>query len=64
MTVVLTIATCGDTLPPIIIFPGKADCTITDLNVPHNLCVVTQEKALMVELLMMVWYEKIWLRYV
>ena len=64
MTVVLTIATCGDTLPPIIIFPGKADCTITDLNVPDNLCVVTQEKTLMVELLMMVWYEKIWLRYV
>ena len=54
MTVVLTIATCGDTLLPMIIFPGKADCTIKDLNVPDNLCVVTQEKALMVELLMMV----------
>ena len=40
-----------------IILPGKTECTIKDLNVPNNLCIVTQEKAWMDKRLM-IWYEK------
>ena len=64
VTVVLTIAGCGDILPPMIILPVKTDRTIKDLTVPDNPCVAKQEKAWIDELLMMVWYKKIWLRYV
>ena len=45
LTVVLNIATCGDILLPMIIFPGKTDSTIKDLTVNDNVCIVTQEKA-------------------
>ena len=58
VTFVLIISTCGDILPPMIIFPGKTDRT-KDLAVPDNLCIVTQEKTWKDERLMMVWYEKI-----
>lgn len=44
LTVVLTIAGYRDILQPMIIFPGKTDCTIEDLTVPNNFCIVTQEK--------------------
>ena len=64
VTFVLTIATCGDTLPTMIIFRWKIDHTIKDLIVPDNLCNATQKKTWMDESLMLVWYEKIWLRYV
>ena len=64
MIAVLNIVADGDILPPMIIFSGKTDCTIKDLIVPDNLCIVTQRKVWMDEPLMMVWYEKIWLRYV
>ena len=47
-----------------ITFSGKTDNTIKDLTVPDNFFIVTQEKAWMDERLMMVWYEKIQLRYV
>ena len=45
VAVVLTIATCGDILPPMIIFPGKTDHTIKDLTVSDNLiaCIVTRK---------------------
>ena len=46
-----------------IIFPSKTDRTIKDLTVPDNLCIVNLEKVWMDERLMMVWYEKTWLRY-
>ena len=36
--VVLTIATCGDLLPSMIIFPGKTDRAVKDLTVTDNLC--------------------------
>ena len=35
--------------------PGKMDCTIKDLTVPDNLCIVAQKKAWMNERLMMGW---------
>ena len=42
VAVVLTTATCGDILPPmIVIFPGKTDRSIQDLIVPDNLYIVT-----------------------
>ena len=63
MTVVQTIAACGDILP-MIICPGQTDRTIKDLTLPDNLCTVTQEKVWIDKRLMMVWFEKIWLRYV
>ena len=63
MTVVQTIAACGDILP-MIICPGQTDRTIKDLTLPDNLCTVTQEKVWIDERLMMVWFDKIWLRYV
>ena len=63
MAVVQTIAACGDILP-MIIFPGQTDRTIKDLTLPDNLCTVTQEKVSIDKRLMMVWFEKIWLRYV
>ena len=64
VTLVLTIATCGDIRTPVIIYPGKTDHSIEDHTVPDNLCIITQEKAWMDELLMMLWYDKIWLTYV
>ena len=36
VTAVLTIAACGDILPPMIFFPAKTDYTINDLFVPDN----------------------------
>ena len=51
-------------LPKMITFTGKPNRTIKDLTVPDNLCIVTQEKAWINKRLTMVWYEKIWLRYV
>ena len=56
VAVVLTIAMCGDILPPTIIFLGKTDRTIKYLTVPDNLiaCIVTQENAWMDEHVMMV----------
>ena len=66
VVIVITIAACGDILPPMIIFPGKSDHSI-NLTVRDNLCIVTQEKTWIDEHLMIVWYEKKkkkWLRYV
>ena len=62
MTVVLAIAACGDILPPMIIFLGITDLSFKDLEVPDNFCIITQEKTWMDERLMMVWYEKTWVR--
>ena len=45
VTVFLTLGTCGNILPPMIIFPGKTNRTIKDLTNPDNLCIVTLEKA-------------------
>lgn len=59
MTVVITIARCGDILSTIATFTGKFDRTIKDPTVCHNLFVVTKEQPWMDECLMMVWHEQI-----
>ena len=57
VVIVITIAACGDILPPMIIFPGKSDHSI-NLTVRDNPCIATQEKAWIDEHLMIVWYGK------
>ena len=51
-------------LPPMIIFKGKTDRTISDLNIPAGFIVKTQEKAWMDDDLMKVWVEDIWIKHV
>ena len=43
---------------------GKTDRTIKYLTVSDNVYIVSKGKAWMNERLMIVWYEKLWLRYV
>ena len=51
-------------LPPMIIFKGKTDRTISDLNIPAGFIVKTQEKAWMDDDLMKVWVEDIWIKHI
>ena len=51
-------------LPPMIIFKGKTDRTISDLNIPAGFIVKTQEKAWMEDDLMKVWVEDIWIKHI
>ena len=51
-------------LPPMIIFKGKTDRTISDLNIPAGFIVKTQEKAWMDDDLMKVWVDVIWIKHV
>ena len=51
-------------LPPMLIFKGKTDKTITKLRISEGLIVKTQEKSWMDEGLMEVWVEGIWLKYI
>ena len=44
-----------------IIFKGKTDRTISDLNIPAGFIVKTQEKAWMDDDVMKVWAEDIWI---
>ena len=64
LTVVLSAAGVGKMLPPMIIFKGKTDRTISDLNIPAGFIVKTQEKAWMDDDLMKVWVEDIWIKHV
>ena len=41
-----------------IIFHAKTECTIKDLTVPNDICLVTKVKAWMDERLMTIWYQK------
>ena len=50
-------------LPPMIIFKGKTDQTIRNLNISSNFVVKTQEKAWMDDDLMQVWVEEIWIKH-
>ena len=62
VTVVLTVATDGFILPPMIIFKGKTNPTIKDIVAPEGV-VVTQEKEEIDESLMFTWFEKVWQTY-
>ena len=46
-----------------IIFKGKTDQTIRNLNISSNFVVKTQEKAWMDDDLMQVWGEEIWIKH-
>ena len=64
LTVVLSATGDGKMLPPMIIFKGKTDKTIKNLNIPKGFIVKTQEKAWMDDDLMQTWVEEIWLNHV
>ena len=64
LTVVLSAMGGGKMLPPMIIFKGKTDRTISDLNIPARFIVKTQEKAWMDNDLMKVWVEDIWIKHI
>lgn len=53
----------GSVLPPMIIFKGKTNRTISDLVVPAGFLVTTQEKAWMDEVRMNMWLDHIWIPY-
>ena len=63
-TFVLSTTGDGKMLPPMIIFKGKADRTISDLNIPAGFIVKTQEKTWMDDDLMKVWVEDIWIKHI
>ena len=56
VTVVLTVVADGLILPPMIIFRGKTNRTIKDIEAPEGFVIVTQEKARMDEFLMFIWF--------
>ena len=62
LTVVLPATGDGKMLAPMIIFKGKTDRTVSDLNIPAGFIVKTQEKAWMGDDLMKVWVEDIWIK--
>ena len=64
LTVVLSAMEDGKMLPPMIIFKGKTDRTISDLNIPAGFIVKTQDKAWMDNDLMKVWMEDIWIKHI
>ena len=59
-TVVLTVAADGFILPQMIVFRGKTNQTIKDIETPEGFVIVTQEKAWMDESLMFIWFGDIW----
>ena len=64
LTVVLSATGDGKMLPSMIIFKGKTDRTISDLNIPVGFIVKTQKKAWMDDDLMKVWVEDIWIKHI
>ena len=63
LTVVLSATADGQMLPPMIIFKGKTEQTIRDLNIPPGFIDKTQKKVWMDDDLMKVWIEEIWLKH-
>ncbi|XP_057304495.1 uncharacterized protein LOC130641631 [Hydractinia symbiolongicarpus] len=64
LTVVLSAKGDGKMIPPMIIFKGKTEKTIRDLEIPAGFVVKTQSKAWMDDELMKIWVEEIWLKHV
>ena len=64
LTVVLLAAGNGKMLPLMIIFKGKTDRTISNLNIPAGFIMKTQEKAWMDNDLMQIWVEDIWIKHI
>ena len=62
----IVLAAMGDEkmLPPMIIFKGKTDRTISDLNIPAEVIMKLQEKAWMDDHLMKVRVEDIWIKHI
>ena len=63
VTVVLTVAADGFILPPMIIFRGKTNKTIKDIEVPEGFVIVTHENIWMNETLMFIRFDQIWKSY-
>ena len=57
--VVLTVAADRFILPPMIIFRGKTNQTIKDIEAPEGFVIVTQEQAWMDESLMFIWFDQV-----
>ena len=64
LTVVLSATGNGKMLPPMIIFKGKTDKTISDLSISAGFTVKSQEKAWIDDGLMKVWVEDIWIKHI
>ena len=64
LTVVLPATGDEKMLPPMIIFKGKTDRTISDLNIPAEVIMKLQEKAWMDDHLMKVRVEDIWIKHI
>ena len=58
--VVLTVAADEFILPPMVIFRGKTNRTIKDIEAPEGFVIVTQEKTWMDEYLVFIWFDQIW----
>ena len=63
VTVVLTVATDEFLVPPMVIFRGKTNQTIKDIEAPEGFVIVTQEKARVDESLMFIWFDQVWKSY-
>ena len=59
VTVVLAVAADGFILPQMIIFRGKTNETIKDIEAPKGFVIVTQEKAWTDESLMFIWFYQV-----
>ena len=59
VTVVLAVAADGFILPQMIIFRGKTNETIKDIETPKGFVTVTQEKAWTDESLMFIWFYQV-----
>ena len=63
MTVVFTVAADGFILPPMIIFRGKTNQTIKDIEAREGFVIATQEKGWMDESLVFIWSDQVWKSY-
>ena len=63
VTVVLPVAADGFILPLMILFQGKTNQTIKDMEAPETFVTVTQERTWMDESLMFIWFDQVWKTY-
>ena len=63
VTVALTVAADGFTLPPMTWFRDKTNKIIKDVEAPEGFVIVAQEKACMDKSLMFIWFDQVWKSY-
>ena len=63
VTAVLPVAADGFILPLMILFQGKTNQTIKDMEAPESFVTVTQERTWMDESLVFIWFDQVWKTY-